>query len=48
MFMRFVITRTDPDSHKPQGVFAAAYSLLDSGELSPPRMEAGARDSGLV
>jgi hypothetical protein len=33
MFMRFVTTRIDEDSHKPQGVFAAAYALLDSGEL---------------
>jgi len=34
MFLRFVTTRIDDDSHKPQGVFIAAYSLLDSGDLS--------------
>jgi hypothetical protein len=34
MFMRFVITQIDEDSRQPQGVFTAAYSLLDSGELS--------------
>jgi hypothetical protein len=34
MFMRFVTTRMDEDSRKPQGVFVAAYSLLDSGDLS--------------
>jgi hypothetical protein len=33
MYLRFVITRIDEDSHKPQGVFVAAYSLLESGEL---------------
>src|SRR5206468_910308 len=27
-------TRIDEDSHKPQGVFVAAYRLLDSGDLS--------------
>jgi hypothetical protein len=34
MFLRFATTRIDEDSHKPQGVFAAAYSLLDSGDLN--------------
>ena len=34
MYLRFVTTRVDEDSHKPQGVFVAAYSLLDSGDLS--------------
>ena len=34
MFLRFVTTRTDEDSHKPQGVFVASYALLDSGELN--------------
>ncbi len=33
MFLRFTITQIDEDSHKPQGVFSAAYSLLDSGDL---------------
>jgi hypothetical protein len=35
MFMRFVTTRLHKKSHKPEGVFAAAYSLLDSGSLDP-------------
>lgn len=35
MFLRFVTTRIDEDSHKPQGVFVATYALLDSGELDP-------------
>ena len=35
MFLRFVNTRIDEDSHKPQGVFVATYALLDSGELDP-------------
>ena len=34
MFMRFVTTRIDKDSRKPQGVFVAAYTLLDSGDLN--------------
>ncbi len=34
MFLRFVTTRVDEDSHKPQGVFVAAHSLLDSGDLT--------------
>lgn len=33
MFLRFTITHIDEDSHKPQGVFVAAYSLLESGDL---------------
>lgn len=33
MYLRFTITQIDEDSHKPQGVFSAAYSLLDSGDL---------------
>jgi hypothetical protein len=33
MYLRFVIRWIDEDSHKPQGVLVAAYSLLDSGEL---------------
>jgi hypothetical protein len=35
MYLRFVTTRIDENSHKPQGVFVAAYSILDSGELAP-------------
>ncbi len=34
MFMRFVTTRTHKDSHKAEGVFAAAYSLLESDALN--------------
>ena len=34
MFMRFVTTRIDEDSRQPQGVFIAAYGLLDSGDLT--------------
>jgi hypothetical protein len=35
MFLRFVTTRVHKDSRKPEGVFAAMYSLLDSGSLDP-------------
>lgn len=34
MFLRFVITQIDDVSHKPQGLFQAAYELLESGDLS--------------
>lgn len=34
MFLRFVITQIDDDSHKLKGVLVASYELLDSGELS--------------
>jgi hypothetical protein len=34
MFLRFVITQIDEDSHQPQGVFAAAYDLLESSKLN--------------
>lgn len=34
MFLRFTITQIDEDSRKPQGVFSAAYTLLDSGDLN--------------
>jgi hypothetical protein len=33
MWLRFVTTRVDEDSRKPEGVFMAAYSLLDSEDL---------------
>jgi hypothetical protein len=33
--MRFATLRMDKDSRRPQGVFVAAYSLLESGELAP-------------
>ena len=35
MYLRFVTTRIDNNSHKPQGVFVASHRLLDSGDLSP-------------
>ena len=35
MYLRFVTNRTDPDSHQPQGVFACAYTLLKSGDMTP-------------
>ncbi len=31
MYLRFVVTFIDEDSHKPQGVFTAAYEMQDSG-----------------
>jgi hypothetical protein len=34
MYLRFVTIRIHKDSHKQQGVFAAAYALLDSGDLT--------------
>ena len=34
MYLRFVTTRVDEDSHKPQGVLVASYALLDSGDLT--------------
>jgi hypothetical protein len=34
MYLRFVTTRIDQDSHKPEGVFMAAYTLLNSGDLT--------------
>jgi hypothetical protein len=34
MYIRFVTTRIDQDSHRPQGVFVASYALLDSADLS--------------
>ncbi len=39
MYLRFVTTRIDQDSHKPQGVFAASYALLDSGDLTRDEWE---------
>jgi hypothetical protein len=33
MYMRFVTTLLHEDSHRNQGVFSAAYSVLDSGSL---------------
>ena len=32
-------TQVDMDSPKPQGLFAAAYELLDSGDLNKGRIE---------
>ena len=34
MYLRFVTTRIDEDSHRPQGVLVASYALLDSGDLT--------------
>jgi hypothetical protein len=34
MYLRFTILKTDEDSKGPQGVFIAAYRLLESGDLS--------------
>ena len=39
MYLRFVTTRIDEDSHKPQGVFQASYALLDSGDLTRDQWE---------
>lgn len=33
MFLRFTTTSVDKGSRKPEGIFAAGYRLLDSGEL---------------
>jgi hypothetical protein len=33
MFIRLVVTRIDEDSNQPQGLFSAAYELLESGNL---------------
>jgi hypothetical protein len=35
MFLRFVTTRIDNNSHRLQGVFVASHRLLDSGDLTP-------------
>ena len=34
MYIRFVITQINEDSHQPQGLFRAASLLLDSGDLT--------------
>jgi len=34
VYLRFACTRTDEDSHRPQGIFAASYALLDAGTLN--------------
>jgi hypothetical protein len=34
MFLRFAVKQIDEDSRRPQGVFAAAYDLLDSCRLA--------------
>jgi hypothetical protein len=39
MFLRFTITQIDEDSRKPQGIFVAAISLLDSGDLDSVEYE---------
>jgi hypothetical protein len=35
MYLRFVVTQIDEDSHQPKGLFIVAHELLDSGDLSP-------------
>ena len=39
MYLRFVILRHDAGSHRRQGVFQAAFSLRDSGELAGHELE---------
>jgi hypothetical protein len=34
VYLRFVVTEIDPDSHKPQGLFIAADTLMEFGDLS--------------
>ena len=34
MYLRFVTTRTHKDSRRSEGVFAASYALLDSGDIN--------------
>jgi hypothetical protein len=34
MYLRFTTLKIDEDSKKPQGIFIAAYRLLESGDLS--------------
>ncbi|MEM9915845.1 MAG: hypothetical protein AAF911_12860 [Planctomycetota bacterium] len=38
-YVRFVIGKRDEMSHVSQGIFQAAFSLRDSGELSPHEFE---------
>jgi len=33
MYLRFVITKIDEDSHQPQGLFRAAHALIESAEI---------------
>lgn len=35
MLVRFCVSRADPYSHSPQGVFHAAMGLRDAGRLEP-------------
>ena len=39
MYIRFVITQIDEDSHQPQGLFVAMAELLRSGTLTPDEHE---------
>jgi hypothetical protein len=34
MYLRFTTLKIDEDSKRPQGIFIAAYRLLESGDLS--------------
>src|SRR5215510_4252825 len=35
MYLRFVVTQIDEDSHQPKGLFITSHELIDSGDLSP-------------
>ena len=39
MFIRFVTLKIDEDSHQSQGLFQAAYSLLNAGDLNAGERE---------
>lgn len=34
MYLRFVVTQVDEDSHQPKGLFVAAHEILESGDMS--------------
>ncbi len=34
MYLRFVITQLDQNSHQPQGLFRASHALIESAELN--------------
>jgi hypothetical protein len=38
MYLRFVVTQIDEDSHQQKGLFITAYELYDSGGLSPEEL----------
>ena len=39
MFIRFVTLKIDENSHRPQGLFQAAYTLLKTGDLNTSERE---------